>query len=191
MIRWHPGLDTTHFRPAPRRGGVPTVLFVGGRWEAKGGPQLLAALGPRLGRDVELHVVTPEETPIGEGVVVHRLNRSDPALLDLMQQASVLCLPTLGDSNPWVLLEAMACGTPVVSTQVGAIPELLDGGRAGLLVPAGDVAALRAAVTAVLDDRQLAARLSAAGLATVSERYDAHRQGAVLADLLEGLVARS
>jgi alpha-maltose-1-phosphate synthase len=188
VVRWHPGVDTERFRPAPRRPGVPYVLFIGGRFEEKGAPELLEALRPRLGRSLELHVVTPEATPTGNGVVVHRLGSSDPRLLDLLQQASVLCLPTKGDSNPWVLLEAMACGIPVVSTEVGAIPELLDDGRSGRLVPAGDVAALRAAVDAVLDDDALAGRLAASALATVHERYDARRQGERLVALLEELV---
>lgn len=188
VLHWHPGLDTERYRPAPRRPGIPKVLFIGGRWAQKGGPELMAALGPLLGRRLELHVVTPSETPSGEGVVVHRLGSSDPELLDLIQQASVLCLPTKGDSNPWVLLEAMACGTPVVSTELGGIPEMLDSGRSGLLVPVGDVAALRAAVTAVLEDEALAGRLATSALATVRERYDARRQGARLASLLTELV---
>ena len=188
VVRWHPGLDTERYRPASRRPGPRKVLFIGGRFEEKGGPELLAALGPVLGRDVELHVVTPEATPSGDGVVVHRLGSADPELLDLLQQAAVLALPTHGDTNPWVLLEAMACGTPVVSTDVGAIPELLDGGRSGLVVPVGDVAALRTALSAVLDDDALAARLAASALATVGERYDARRQGEQLAGLLEELV---
>ena len=191
VVRWHPGLDTQRFRPVPRRPGPRKVLFVGGRFEEKGGPELMAALAPMLGPDLELHVVTPEATPAGEGVVVHRLGSADPELLDLLQQAAVLALPTRGDSNPWVLLEAMACGTPVVSTDVGAIPELLDGGRSGLVVPVGDVAALRAALTAVLDDDALAARLAAAGQAAVRERYDARRQGELLAGLLDDLVGTS
>lgn len=189
VVRWHPGVDTTRYRPAQRRPGTPYVLFIGGRFAEKGGPELQAALAQRLGPDLQLHVVTPEETPCGPGVVVHRLGYADPELLDLIQQAAVLCLPTKGDTNPWVLLEAMACGVPVVSTEVGAIPELLDAGRAGLLVPPGDVAALRAALTVVLDDAALAGRLADAGRAAVHARYDAGVQGDRLADLLTELVS--
>ena len=83
---------------------------------------------------------------------MHRLGHDSPELLRLYQQADLLVLPTHGDTNPWVLLEAMACGTPAVSSDVGAIPELLDEGRAGTVVPHGDVRALREAIDALLCD---------------------------------------
>jgi glycosyltransferase involved in cell wall biosynthesis len=79
-----------------------------------------------------------------------------------------------------VLLEAMACGTPVISTRVGAIPELLEQGRAGVLAPYGDPRALGEAVRAVLADGDLRTRLAARGRARCELRYDARRQFASL-----------
>jgi glycosyltransferase involved in cell wall biosynthesis len=192
VFRWHPGIDTARYRPAPRRDADrPKVLFIGGRFEQKGGPDLVAALGPLLGSEIELHIVTPSETPTGPGIVVHRLGSSDPELLDLIQQASVVCLPSRGDATPWVVLEAMACGTPVVATDVGAIPEMLDFGASGLVVPAMDVSGLRTAVTAVLHDASLATRLADSALATVHSRFDARRQGARLVSLLDDVTQAS
>jgi glycosyltransferase involved in cell wall biosynthesis len=190
VIEHHPGLDLRRYVPAPRRERErPRVLFVGGRFAAKGGEDLLAALGDRLGHDCELDIVTPAEVPARAGVRVHRLSAADPELLDLQQQADVLCLPTYGDTNPWVLLEAMACGTPVISTPVGGIPDLLDDGRAGVLVPYGDPQALGEALRALLADPDRRAQLAGDARARCEARYDARRQFASLAERMAGLVA--
>jgi glycosyltransferase involved in cell wall biosynthesis len=191
VIEHHPGIDLQRYRPAARRERArPRVLFVGGRFVEKGGEDLLRALGERLGRDLDLDLVTHAEVAERPGVRVHRLTPSDPRLLDLQQQADVLCLPTHADSNPWVLLEAMACGTPVVSTPVGAIPEMLEQGRAGVVVPYGDPRALGEALRAVLADPQRRAQLAARARVRCEIHYDARRQFAKLAERLARLSNR-
>jgi len=188
VVEHHPGLDLTRYRPAAHRERErPRVLFVGGRFIEKGGEDLLAALGEELGSGVDLDVVTPAPVDRRPGVRVHRLAPTDPQLLDLLQQADLLCLPTYGDACPWVLLEAMACGTPVVSTRVGGIPDMLDGGRAGVLTDYGDVRALRATLTSLLADEQQLGRLRGEARAWCEQRYDAGRQFARLAEHLRAL----
>jgi glycosyltransferase involved in cell wall biosynthesis len=188
VITHHPGIDLQRHRPAARRKrALPRVLFVGGRFAPKGGEDLLEALGDGLGTEVELDVVTPTELPERPGVRVHRLSQSDPQLLDLQQQADLLCLPTYGDTNPWVLLEAMACGTPVVSTPVGGIADMLEGGRAGVLVPYGNPRALGEAVRALLADPDRRAQLAARARTRCEEHYDARLQFAKLAERLAQL----
>ncbi|MBL9085882.1 MAG: glycosyltransferase [Planctomycetia bacterium] len=76
------------------------------------------------------------------------------------------------DGVPVSLMEAMAAGVPVVSTPVGGIAELLDDGRAGLLVAPHDAAGLASALGRLLDDPALAARLAAAGREAVRARHD-------------------
>lgn len=182
---WHPGLDTSRYAPAERRlAARPSVLFIGGRFEQKGGNRLLAALGPSLGKEIDLHVVTPAKVEPRPGLTVHRLGRSDPVLLDLLQQSTVLALPTSGDANPWVLLEAMACGTPVVASTVGAIPEMLEHGRSGVLCPADDVSLLRERILDLIGDPVGRKALGARGRARVLAHYDAVTNGARLAELL-------
>jgi glycosyltransferase involved in cell wall biosynthesis len=117
-------------------------------------------------------------------VRVHRLMPSDPELLDLQQQADIFCLPTYGDTNPWSVLESMACGTPVVSTRVGGIPEMLDEGRGGVLAPYGDPRALGDALRGLLADPGRRARLAAHARARCEERYDTRRQLPLLIDHL-------
>ena len=135
--------------------------------------------------------MTYAEVPERPGVRVHRLAPSDARLLDLHQQADVLCLPTLADSNPWVLLEAMACGTSVVSTPVGAIPEMLEHGHAGVLVPSGNPPALGEALRALLADPHQRAQLAGRARLRCEERYDARRQFAALAERMARLSSSS
>lgn len=186
VFRLHPGIDLERFRPSPRRPRDRVrVLFVGGRFAEKGGHDLLAALGARLvGGEVELDLVTTAAITPPTGVRVHRLGPEDERLTDLLQQADILCLPTLGDSNPWVILEAMACGAAVVSTRLGAIPELLDEGRAGVLVHPGDRRGLAEALGMLVEREDRRRELGQAARARCELHYDARRQTALLLDLL-------
>jgi glycosyltransferase involved in cell wall biosynthesis len=183
----HPGLDLDAFRPAPRRPrALPRILFVGGRFADKGGDDLLAALGDDLGTTVELDAVTPADVAPRPGLRVHRLGPGDPELRDLRQQADLLVLPSGADAVPWAILEAMACGVPVVGSTVGAIGDLV-GGEAGVLVPFGDRPALRAATLELLDDEPRRAALGAAARARCEARFDAAVQTPALVALLSDL----
>lgn len=163
------------------------MLFVGGRFLEKGGADLLAAIGEDLGESIDLDLVTPAEVDPRPGLTVHRLTPSDPRLLDLLQQADVLALPTHGDACPWVVIEAMACGTPVLAAPVGGIADLLDDGRVGVLSPRGDVRALRGALLALLADPQRRTQLGGLARKWCERRYDAERQFARLTGRLREL----
>jgi glycosyltransferase involved in cell wall biosynthesis len=189
VVEHHPGIELDRYRPAPRRErALPRVLFVGGRFVEKGGEDLLRALAQELGSSVELDLVTPARVQPRPGVRVHRLEPSDPRLLDLQQQADLLCLPSHGDAAPWAVLEAMACATPVLCTRIGGIPDLLDGGRAGVLVEHDDPRALREGLLALLADASLRARLAAAARARCEEHYDARRQFQRLIEHLRSVI---
>ena len=184
----HPGLDLEDFRPTPKTGDGPVrVLFVGGRWEEKGGPDLLAALGPRLGRDVELDIITEPSLPPREGVNLHRAQPGSSLIQDLFARADLLCLPTLIDAVPFVVLEAMASGVPVVSTRVGSIPELLGDG--GLTCEAGDTAGLAEALGTLIEDAARRRAAGEAGRARAEEHYDARKTTPQLVELLRGVAA--
>lgn len=187
VVLQHPGVDVQRFRPAAPGpvAGPQRVIFVGGRFAAKGGEDLLWALDPllRQGR-VELDLVTTAEVGARPGVHIHRLGPGDERLPALLQRADIFCLPTLGDTSPHSILEAMACGTVVVASEIGGIPEMLDGGRAGVLVQPGDRFALREALSALLVDHERRRTLSVAARARAEERYDADRQSRDLFELL-------
>ena len=113
---------------------------------------------------------------------------SQDELLSEYARADAFCLPCriVGadrDGIPNVLVEAMAAGTPVVSTCISGIPELIEPGVNGLLVAPDDPVALAGALRTLHGDPALAARLGSAGRATVQERFDGERLARQLADL--------
>ena len=87
--------------------------------------------------------------------------RPQPVVADWLAAADLLCLPSHAEGSPNVVVEALASGTPVVASRVGGIPDLVQDGVNGLLVPAGDAAALAAALAAVLAGDWDAQRISA------------------------------
>jgi glycosyltransferase involved in cell wall biosynthesis len=185
----HPGLDLEHFRPAQRTPReVPRILFVGARFARKGGLDLIDAVRPLLTeRRAELDVVSPDDIPAGPGIRVHRLSGGDPQLLRLFQQADCFCLPSYGDAAPWVVLEAMACGTPVIGTRVGAVAEFLGDGAAGILVTPGDVGELHDAVTSLVADAPRREALGDAARERCIARYDARTNTRALAHLMRSI----
>jgi glycosyltransferase involved in cell wall biosynthesis len=123
---------------------------------------------------------------------VHRLGPGGE-LAELFAAADVFCLPTSVDAVPWAVLEAMASGTAVVSTDVGSIPELLAAGTdeaAGIVVPPGDPVALGAALDRLLDDPQLRAAMGKHGRERAEVHYDATRNTPRLIELLADVARR-
>jgi colanic acid/amylovoran biosynthesis glycosyltransferase len=114
---------------------------------------------------------------------------------EVLHSACVVTTPSRtapdGDAESLLLVnvEAMASGRPVVSTRHGGIPEYVDDGVTGLLVPEGDAAALARALVAVLEDGALRERLTGAGLAT-ARRLDVRRCCARVDDLYDALVTK-
>lgn len=184
VVELHPGIDLDAFRPGTRSGtGRMRVLFVGGDFERKGGPELLEAVAPLLGKEIELDVVTGATVQAPPGVRLHRLGPGSPELRDLLSRADVLCLPTRRDATPWVVLEAMASGAAVLATPVGAIEEVA--GDAGVSVPVADVGALRRALVELAGDRDRVRDLGMRARARCEAHYDARRQAGALVSLVE------
>ncbi|MGK5065183.1 glycosyltransferase [Janthinobacterium sp. LB3P112] len=119
---------------------------------AGGGPQraALARLARSLGVDAAVRFAGPVD------------NAAMPALY---QASDIVLNPSLADNMPNSVLEALACGVPVVSTNVGGIPALLQDGATALLVPPGEPAAMAQAILALLRDPPRARQLADAGLA--------------------------
>lgn len=182
--RWAPPVD----RPSTDDGAAVRILFVGGDLPRKGGDLLLAAVR-ELDADpdvppIDLHLVTRSDLPPQEHVTIHRLTANSPALIELYHSCDIFCLPTLGDCLPMVLPEAGAAGLALVSTDVGAIHEIVRDGETGLLVPPGDQAALTVALRTLLLDTDLRNRLAGAAGDLVRRDHDAAKNAAQLAELL-------
>jgi glycosyltransferase involved in cell wall biosynthesis len=163
------------------------VLFVGGDLARKGGLVLIDAVRwlRRAGVNIGLDLVTRDAVDAEPGIDVHHgLGPNSPGLIELYQQADVFCLPTLGDCLPMVLSEAGAVGLPLVSTDVGAIGEIVRPDRTGLLVPPNDPEALAAAVGRLAGDTGLRRRLGSNAAQLVRAEYDAAANARRLVELL-------
>ena len=95
-------------------------------------------------------------------------------VLRMFRAADAVLLSSRWENFPHVIVEALAVGTPVISSAVGGVPEVVRDGENGLLVPAGDVDALAGAIRRLLGDDEVRARLAAAAAPSV-QSYSAER----------------
>ena len=192
IVTLNPGVEVQRFgRAAAERSeaGPLRVLFVGNGVERKGLSDLIDAVRGMDGA-ATLDAVTGDAVEEAPPVRVHRgLTPGSRRLVDMFDSADVFALPTRADAAPWALLEAMAAGLPVVSSPVGAIPELV--GEAGILVPPRDVAALVEALRRLSGDPDLRRSLGRRGRERALEHYDASRQLPQLLDLLTSVAESS
>jgi len=158
---FHPGLREQHFAAVRRELGIgprrPLLLFVGSGFERKGLPQLLTALARMRRKKTELLVVGGDRrlssmqamaTRLGIATRVHFLGpRND--VRPYYGAADAFALPTLYDPFPNAVLEALACGLPVVTSTSCGAAELIEPGRSGYLCPAVESTALAAHLDAL------------------------------------------
>ena len=164
------------------------LLFVGGDFHRKGGNVLLQAYRAGLRGRAELHLVTQEEVAAERGVHVYRgLAPNSPELLSLYEQSDIFVLPTLGDCFPVVLSEAMAAGLPIVTTDVGALPEAVQPGLNGFVVPAGDDVALVSALNVLAQNPQLRVQMGLNGRRIAEERFDSRRNAEKVLEVLKSV----
>jgi glycosyltransferase involved in cell wall biosynthesis len=181
-------LDTERFSPSPDEAAVPqhSVLFVG-RMDWRKGLETLARAAAAIlsaAPTATLDIVGGE-TP---GVTAARVLAYIPAELhervvfwghvahaDLpahYRRAAVCVVPSRWDNSPNTVYEAMGCGTPVIASRVGGIPELVVDGETGLLVPPSHPAALAEAVTTLLADPDRRARMGCTARAQALARFE-------------------
>ncbi len=123
--------------------------------------------------------------------------RTRPQIVDLLRDADVAVIPSVetarGDREgiPVALIEAMSTTLPVVASDLSGIPELVENGRTGLLVPPGDPSVLAAALKRLGDDPALRERLGREGRRAVVERFDLERNVEQLERRIEAVVGAS
>ncbi|MBG7704324.1 glycogen synthase [Streptomyces sp. MC1] len=187
----HNGIDTRLYRPDPgtdaltRHGIDPTrpyVLFVGRITRQKGVPHLLRAVRdidpgaqvvlcagapdtPEIDREFQELFEELRRVRAGVFWIPQMLPRTE--VIQLLTHATVFACPSVYEPLGIVNLEAMACGTPVVASRVGGIPEVVDDGRTGLLADVDDdfESGLARALDTVLGDPDAARRMGEAGRA--------------------------
>ena len=205
----HCGADTELFAPRAkaRPGGEVSIICVGSFIEVKGHPRLIEACRILKDRNRRLHCHL-----IGDGPDRHRIAAqiaaagldSDitlhgalprPRVADLMAAADVIVQPSVPtrrgsrEGIPASLMEGMACGLPVVASRISGIPELVEDGRTGFLVPPGDATSLADALECLIDDADLRRDMGQAGRETVLAEFDLSRNAARLAALMGAVVS--
>jgi glycosyltransferase involved in cell wall biosynthesis len=203
-----PGIDTSLFRPPPAVStgvDVPYILCVGRLADPRKNPDLLLRAFSQL--VVERHhrhlrlilagasppppVFWQQAVAMGVRHLVQFIDSpSATQLVALYQGASVVALPSHEEGLGIVLLEAMACGVPVVATRCGGPETIVTDGHDGFLVNRGDAGALASAVERLLTDETLRRRLGSQARNTVEARFSASVAGAQFIEVWSSLIRR-
>lgn len=182
------GVDIEAYRPQPEPPGVPLIVFAGRMLWDKGigelveASRLLKAEGVRarlalVGRPDPGNPASISEDQLqawhAEGAVEYWGWRGD--MEKVLAGAHVFCLPSYREGLPTTIIEAAACGRPVVATDVPGCRHAVRHGETGLLVPARDAPALAAALKTLIADPALRRRMGAAGRKMVEAEFSTTR----------------
>jgi glycosyltransferase involved in cell wall biosynthesis len=158
------------------------ITFLGKVGARKGTPHLINALVALRERDDWKAVIAGDGDVAEAKAALRRHGLTDrvevPGWLDLngrnelLGKTDILVLPSLAENLPMAVMEALAMGLAVITTPVGAIPEVIESERNGVLVPPGDEPALASALARLIGDGALRARLGAAARKDIEERFD-------------------
>jgi glycosyltransferase involved in cell wall biosynthesis len=203
------GVDLSIFHPANKEearstlgipGGTLVVLFAATAvrqniWKdyrtVRDGVALAVAKMPAQSI---LFIALGQEGPverIGPAVIRFVPYQTEPkAVARYYQAADVYVHAARADTFPNTVLEAQACGTPVVATAVGGIPEQVADGRSGYLVSVGDAPALAERLTQLLSDNELRGRMGIQAAEAARRRFDLSRQADAYLDWYRELVLR-
>jgi glycogen synthase len=224
----HNGIDARLYQPTPAtdalthyriRPDQPYVLFVGRITRQKGIIHLVRAISeidpaaqvvlcagapdtPEIAAEMEAAVAAVQQQR--EGVIWVQEMVPREAVVQLYTHAAVFCCPSIYEPFGIINLEAMACGTPVVASAVGGIPEVVVPGETGLLVPLEQQKEspfepvdpprfshdLASAINTLLADPALRARMGEAGRRRVEEHFTWSAIARRTADLYQSLVTR-
>jgi colanic acid/amylovoran biosynthesis glycosyltransferase len=200
----HCGVDPEVFSPVAveRENGPLRILNVSRLTSAKGNAVLLEAVANLRDREVPVHAVVA-----GDGVRREALERlatelgiadrvsflgavGQDRVLDELARADVFCLPSFAEGVPVVLMEAMAMEKPVVASAVMGVPELVENGRSGLLVPPGRAEGVADALALLAADPDRRAALGREGRRRVIAEFHVDRSAELLRDHFATLLDR-
>jgi glycosyltransferase involved in cell wall biosynthesis len=200
-VHW-PKLRIVHCGVIPARYGRSLrgafgkrVLFIGRLDAVKGGPLLIDAFAQARVAHPDAHLTVVGDGPARgalealaaarglAGAVTFAGYRSQDEVAALLEEADMLVLPSFAEGVPMVLMEAMASRIPVIASRVAGVPELVEDGVTGFLVPPGDVESLAARMVALWDDPERAREMGARGRRVVEAEFDVEREAEWLLQL--------
>lgn len=159
-------VHVSNFRPVKR---VPAVVDVFAEIRKHVNARLLL-----VGDGPDLPDVLRRISALGLKSSVEILGEQEQ-LVPVLSEADLFLLPSSQESFGLAALEAMACGVPVVASRVGGLPEVIESGVNGFLHDVNDMTGMAASGVALLSDRDLHARIAAAGRLTVEQRFCAEK----------------
>ena len=181
--------------------GAPVVVNVAALVPHKGQRYLIQAAAEimRTLPDARFVIVGAGELETTLEKQIHRLNLEKhvfltgfrPDAISLLKSADVFVMSSVTEGLGTSVLDAMGCARPVVATRAGGLPEVVDDGLTGTLVPIRDPTTMAAAIARLLEDASLGERYGRAGLARVRERFSADRMIDETAALYERLAGTS
>lgn len=191
----HCGIEPALYdRPKTARDdGKTRLLFVGRLTAIKGLRVLLDAFGKAYAADPNLHLTLIGDgddrahleqlaAPLGDAVHFAGY-RSQDAVAAALSDADIFVLPSFAEGVPVVLMEAMASRTPVITSLVAGIPELVEDGVTGYLVPPGDAETLAARINILTENPDLRHDMGAKGRQKVLDEFNIHTEAARIATL--------
>jgi glycosyltransferase involved in cell wall biosynthesis len=166
-----------------------TILFVGIDWERKGGPLLVEAFGKVLEKLPDARLIIAGASPDIGMANVEVAGRVPLAEISrLLLRSSVLALPSWREPQGINPIEALMHGIPVVASDIGALPEIVENGKTGRIVPAGDVEALGSALMELLSDPALCRRYGEAGRESGRARFSSAVVAQRMGDAIRGRI---
>ncbi|HEY1769367.1 MAG TPA: glycosyltransferase family 4 protein [Chthoniobacterales bacterium] len=203
FYRVYNGIEIDRFEQASVSRNRPEIISIGRLIEKKGFGDLIEACRLLLARDLDFHCEIIGEGPLEADLraqiecagltksVALRGPQPQSEIVRRLAQSAVFALPCVTqadgamDNLPTVVMEAMAAGLPVVSTNLGGIPEMVRDGETGLIVAEHQPAELAAALARLLADRALAQSLGESGRRLAAERFAIAQSACALRDLFE------
>ncbi|MFC1961619.1 glycosyltransferase family 4 protein [Chloroflexota bacterium] len=167
-------------KPVIQRGNL--VTYIGRLEEGKGIPNLLAAINIIAEHRSDIHFLIGGDGPLRsaveeylkqphlKGKVEYMGWISHEKLPEYLNKAKLLVLPSYTEALPNIILEAMACGTPVLTTGVGAITDVIEDGETGFILPRNSPDAIAEEVVRITDDPRLG-RIAEKARNLVRKRY--------------------
>jgi alpha-maltose-1-phosphate synthase len=175
---------------ADRGERLPRIVFVGTSMERKGGWRLLRLWRHWLAGRADLTLVTPVPVPAEPGLEVRNdVCLGDGKLEQILAESDILAFPGEIDAFGYAILEAMAAELPVVAVRQAAVPELVEDGETGALVPPADDEAFARALLRLVDDPAARSEMGRAGRKRLLERFDARITTAQLVEVLRAAAA--
>ena len=193
------GVDADRFRPGPTRsgGGPLRIVSVARLNYVKGHVHLLSAMAARISAGADLTYDIAGDGPYRDEIAAKIVELglsgrvrllgplSEDAVLGLLQQSDVFALTSfgLGEAAPVAVMEAMACGLPVICSRIGGTADMITDGADGLLVPQQDEGAITDALAA-LEHPPTRARIGKAARERAEKAFDYRAKAQVLANLI-------